>query len=155
MAKTAARKNRRAGKLQKVLVPVDGSSFSDRAVDYAIDCVQREGPMDLHLLSVQIPIDSGHARMFATAEEIHAYHRDEGMKVLAPYLERLDAAGVTYTYHVLVGHISRTIARFAKEQRFDKVIMGTHGRTGVTNLLLGSVAQNVVRRLKIPVALVK
>jgi nucleotide-binding universal stress UspA family protein len=155
MAKTAAKKDRRAGKLQKVLVPVDGSSFSGRAVDYAIDCVKREGPLDLHLISVQVPIDSGHARMFATAEEIDAYHRDEGMTVLKPYLERLDAEGIAYQYHVLVGHVSRTIARFAKEQRFDKVIMGTHGRSGVTHLLLGSVAQNVVRRLKIPVALVK
>ncbi|MGD8207663.1 MAG: universal stress protein [Thiohalocapsa sp.] len=146
---------RRAGKMTKVLVPVDGSEFSDRALDYAIELAKSQGPLELHLLSVQIPIDSGHARMFATDAEIEAYHRDEGMKVLQPYIERLEAAGIGYTYHVLVGHVAQTIARFAKEQKFEKVVMGTHGRSGLTNLLLGSVAQNVIRRLKIPVALVK
>jgi nucleotide-binding universal stress UspA family protein len=141
--------------MTKVLVPVDGSEFSDRAVDYLIELAKGQGPLDIHLLSVQIPIDSGHARMFVTDDEIEAYHRDEGMAVLKPYIEKLDAAGIPHHYHVLVGHVALTIARFAKEQKFDKVVMGTHGRSGLTQLLLGSVAQNVVRRLKIPVALVK
>jgi nucleotide-binding universal stress UspA family protein len=141
--------------MTKVLVPVDGSEFSDRAVDYLIDLAKGQGPFDVHLLSVQIPIDSGHARMFVSDDDIEAYHRDEGMAVLKPYIEKLDAAGIPHHYHVLVGHVAPTIARFAKEQKFDKVVMGTHGRSGLTQLLLGSVAQNVVRRLKIPVALVK
>lgn len=141
--------------MTKVLVPVDGSEFSDRALDYLIGLFRNQGPLDVHLLSVQIPIDSGHARMFVSAEDVEAYHRDEGMKVLKPYMERLDAEQIPYTYHVLVGHVAPTIARFAKERKFDKVVMGTHGRSGMTNLLLGSVAQNVIRRLKIPVALVK
>jgi nucleotide-binding universal stress UspA family protein len=141
--------------MTKVLVPVDGSEFSDRAVDYVIELAKGEEPLDLHLLSVQIPIDSGHARMFVSDGDIDAYHRDEGMAVLTPYIEKLDAAGIPHSYHVLVGHVAQTIARFAKEQKFDKVVMGTHGRSGLTQLLLGSVAQNVVRRLKVPVALVK
>jgi nucleotide-binding universal stress UspA family protein len=141
--------------MTKVLVPVDGSEFSDRALDYLIGLFRNQGPLEVHLLSVQIPIDSGHARMFVSSEDVEAYHRDEGMKVLKPYLERLDAEQIPYTYHVLVGHVAPTIARFAKERKFDKVVMGTHGRSGMTNLLLGSVAQNVIRRLKIPVALVK
>jgi nucleotide-binding universal stress UspA family protein len=139
----------------KVLVPVDGSEFSNRAVDYVIELAKGEEPPDIHLLSVQIPIDSGHARMFVSDKDIDAYHRDEGMTVLEPYIAKLDAAGIPHHYHVLVGHVALTIARFAKEQKFDKVVMGTHGRSGLTQLLLGSVAQNVVRRLKIPVALVK
>jgi nucleotide-binding universal stress UspA family protein len=94
-------------------------------------------------------------RMFVSDDEIHAYHRDEGMAVLKPCIDKLDAAGVPHHYHVLVGHVAQTIARFAKEQKFDKVVMGTHGRSGLTQLLLGSVAQGVVRRLKIPIALVK
>jgi nucleotide-binding universal stress UspA family protein len=155
MMTDAASKGREQAKPPKVLLTFDGSSFSDRAVDYVIQRAENDGPLELHLLNVQFPIDSGHARMFATEEEIEEYHRDEGLKVLAPARARLDAAQVPYTYHVLVGHVAPTIARFAKEQRFDKVVMGTHGRSGVTELLLGSVAQNVVRRIKIPVALVK
>ena len=155
MRKSRKPAKQRSGKMTKVLLPVDGSEYADRALDYLIQLSAAQGPFDIHLLSVQIPIDSGHARLFATDAEIDAYHRDEGMKVLKPYLQRLDAAGIAYDYHVLVGHVALTIARFAKEQKFDKVVMGTHGRSRLTNLLMGSVAQNVVRRLKIPVALVK
>jgi nucleotide-binding universal stress UspA family protein len=155
MAKSRKAKKRRAGSMTKVLLPVDGSEFSDRALDYVLQMTKGEEAIEVHLLSVQLPIDSGHARMFVSDEDIAAYHRDEGMAVLKPYMERMDAAGVGYQWHVLVGHVAQTIARFAKEQKFDKVVMGTHGRSGVTQLLLGSVAQNVIRRLKIPVALVK
>jgi nucleotide-binding universal stress UspA family protein len=141
--------------MTKVLIPVDGSGFSDRALDHLLRRVETEGPLEIHLLSVQIPIDSGHARLFATQDEIDAYHRDEGLKELAPYRQRLDAAGVAYNYHVLVGHVAETIARFAEERGFDEVVMGTHGRGGLTHLLMGSVAESVSKRLKIPVTLVK
>lgn len=139
----------------KVLLPVDGSEFSERAVEHLIKLYKTQGALDIHVLNVQIPIESGHARMFATDAEIQDYHRDEGMKVLKSVLERLDAEGVPYTYHVVVGHIAATIVRFAEERDFDKVIMGTHGRTGLTHLLLGSVAEDVLKQSKIPVALVK
>jgi nucleotide-binding universal stress UspA family protein len=49
--------------MTKVLVPVDGSEFSERALDYAIELAKREESIDIHLLSVQIPIDSGHAHV--------------------------------------------------------------------------------------------
>ncbi|MEA3411210.1 MAG: universal stress protein [Pseudomonadota bacterium] len=141
--------------MTKVLIPIDGSEFSDRAVSYLVEQCTTGGAPDVHLLNVQIPIESGHARMFATPEEIEAYHRDEGMKVLKPAMDRLDTENIPYSYHVLVGHTSQTIARYAEEEKFDKVIMGTHGRSGLTHLLLGSVSQNVLRHVKIPVALVK
>ncbi|MCG6939901.1 MAG: universal stress protein [Thiohalocapsa sp.] len=140
--------------MTKVLLPVDGSAFSNRALDQVLRMAHGGERLELHLLSVQLPIDSGHARMFVSDDDIAAYHRDEGLAVLEPYRARLDAAGVDYRWHVLVGHVAETIARFAEEQQFDKVVMGTHGRTGMTHLLMGSVAQNVTRRLKIPVELV-
>lgn len=145
----------RTDRTMKVLVPVDGSEFSERAVDYLIKLYETQGSIDIHILNVQIPIASGHARMFSTEAEIDAYHRDEGMKVLEATLERLRDEGIPCAYHVLVGHIARTIIRFAEEEKFDKVVMGTQGRSGLTHLLLGSVAEEVLKELKIPVVLVK
>jgi nucleotide-binding universal stress UspA family protein len=139
----------------KLLVSVDGSECSDRVLDYVVKMGMDDEPIDVHLLSVQIPIDSGHARMFVSGDDVENYHRDEGEAVLKPYLDKLDAAGITYTYHVLVGHVAPTIARFAKEQEFDKVVIGTRGRSGVARLLLGSVAQKVERLSEIPVLLIK
>jgi nucleotide-binding universal stress UspA family protein len=144
-----------SGRRNKLLLAVDGSACSDRAVEYLISFAKGSGPLDLHIVNVQPAIDSGHARMFVSQADIDAYHREEGLKVLAPARERLDAEGFSYDWHVLVGHAARVIARFAKDHDFDRIVMGTHGRTGLEELLMGSVAQNVIRRVKIPVALVK
>ena len=142
-------------KIQKVLVPIDGSHFSDRVIDHLIRKHEAQEPMELHLINVQIPVNSGHARMFVAAGDIEAYHRDEGMQALKLARDKLDAAGVKYNWHVVVGHISNTIIQFAKEQAMDSITMGTHGRSALTHLLLGSVASDVSRNAGIPVTLVK
>lgn len=141
--------------MSKVLVPVDGSTNSDRVIDHLIADQAAEGPMELHLLNVQIPVDSGHARMFVAAEDIEAYHREEGLQALKSAREKLDAAGIKYHWHVAVGHVADTIIRFAREHGVDRIVMGTHGRSALTHLLLGSVASDVSRAAGIPVTLVK
>ncbi len=141
--------------VKKVLLPVDGSVNSDRAVDEMIRQARQEGPVELHLLNVQIPVDSGHARMFVAAGDIEAYHREEGLQALSSAREKLDAAGVKYRWHVAVGHIADTIIRFAREQDIGCIVMGTHGRGALTHLLLGSVASEVSRKAGIPVTLIR
>lgn len=141
--------------MPKVLLLVDGSDHSDRAVDHLIRQGESEGPMELHLLNVQIPVDSGHARMFVAAGDIEAYHREEGLQALKSARDKLDAAGVKYHWHVAVGHIADTIIRFAREHAIEAIVMGTHGRSALTHLLLGSVASEVSRKADIPITLIK
>lgn len=140
--------------LAKVLVPVDGSVYTDRVVTQLLRELEAGGQMDIHLLNVQLPVDSGHARMFIKPEDVEAYHREEGLRALKSARERLDAAGAKYAWHVAVGRIAETIVSFAQERGFDRIVMGTHGRTGLTQLLLGSVANDVSRAARIPVQLV-
>ncbi len=142
-------------KVQKVLVPIDGSAYTDRVIDHLIRHHETEGPMELHLINVQIPVESGHARMFVATGDIDAYHREEGMQALKSARARLDAAGVKYNWHVVVGHIADTIIQYANEHAVDRIVMGTHGRSALTHLLLGSVASDVSRSARIPVTLVK
>lgn len=139
----------------KVLVPVDGSACSDRVVDFLLDQIATEGPMELHLLNVQIPVESGHARMFVSAGDIEEYHREEGLAALKSARAKLDAAGVEYAWHVAVGRVADTIVRFAREHAVDRIVMGTHGRSALTHLLMGSVASEVSRAVDLPVTLVK
>jgi nucleotide-binding universal stress UspA family protein len=141
--------------MPKVLVPVDGSAYSDRVIDHLLRQAEAEGPMELHLLNVQIPVGSGHARMFVSAGDVEAYHREEGLQALKSARDKLDAAGVKYNWHVTVGHIADTIIHFAREHAIDRIVMGTHGRTALTHLLLGSVASDVSRAAGIPVTLIK
>lgn len=147
--------NARKAGMPKVLVPVDGSAFTDRAIDHLLRQIGTEGPMELHLLNVQIPVDSGHARMFVSAADVEAYHREEGMQALKSARDKLDAAGVKYNWHVAVGRIADTIVHFAREHAADRIVMGTHGRSALNLLLLGSVASEVSRASDIPVTLIK
>jgi nucleotide-binding universal stress UspA family protein len=62
---------------------------------------------------------------------------------------------VKYHWHVAVGHIADTIILFARKHEIDRIVMGTHGRSALTHLLLGSVASDVSRAAGIPVTLVK
>lgn len=147
--------NDRKSSKPKVLVPVDGSAYTDRVIDQLLHQLETEGPMELHLLNVQIPVDSGHARMFVSTEDIEAYHREEGLQALKSAREKLNASGVKYNWHVAVGRIADTIIQFALEHAIDRIVMGTHGRSALTHLLLGSVASEVSRSAGVPVTLVK
>jgi len=139
----------------KILVPVDGSENANRAVKHVVKLYRSDARIEIHLLNVQIPIDSGHARLFVSHDELEDYHRDEAIAALAGARRILDDAGVPYTYHIAVGHVAETIVRYAKERGIDKIVMGSHGRTALLQVLLGSVARDVLKHSEVPVTLVK
>ena len=140
----------------KVLVPVDGSKNSDRAVAYAINFIANsKAPVELHVLNVQLPIVSGGVRMFFKHEEIEAYYQDSGQEALRAARERLDQVEQAYVQHVRVGPLGETIAAYAKEQRCDHIVMGSRGLGAISGMVLGSVATKVVHLADAPVTLVK
>ena len=138
--------------MTKILLPVDGSDFGAQALTQWLQRV-RPATLELHLLSVQLPVD-GHARSFVSADELNSYHREEGLASMAAVRQVLDAAGVTYQQHVVVGHPADVICRFASDNGFDEIVMGSHGRTGLMKLLMGSVAAEVSERASVKVMLI-
>jgi len=78
--------------MRKILVPVDGSDHALRAVSQALARVDAE----VHLLNVQAPLD-GNVRSFVDNESVQAFHREEGLKALAPARALLTAAGARIT----------------------------------------------------------
>jgi nucleotide-binding universal stress UspA family protein len=139
-----------------LLVPVDGSEFSDRALQYAVTrCGASPQGARIHLLNVQSPAVGVNVKIFVSAESLQTYQRDEGMKVLQPALDRLSQAGVTAEHHIGVGDVGTVIVEYAADKGCDEIAMGTHGRGGLMRSVLGSVAQKVVQQARIPVVLVK
>ena len=69
--------------------------------------------------------------------------------------QRLGKEGLAVTTFVRVGNPVEEINRLAEDEHADLVIMGTHGRTGLQHLLVGSVAERVVRSSKVPVLTVR
>ena len=138
----------------KLLVPIDGSDTSLRAIDTLLAKLGAyRPPVEVHLINVQHALrkDVG---QFVDHDEIRGYHQEEGMKALAPARAKLDAAGVTYTSHVFVGEAAEVIVQFAREQGVGGIIMGSHNRSELAQLLLGSVAREVLRSAGVPVTLV-
>lgn len=136
----------------RILVPVDGSENSDRAVRFAIELLQGGGA--LHLLNVQPPL-GGAVRTFIGKADLDAFHREEGEKALASALKLAGEAGLGAEKHISVGRPGEHAAEFAERVGATLIVMGTRGHTGLAGVLLGSVAQDVIAHAKVPVCLVK
>jgi nucleotide-binding universal stress UspA family protein len=137
----------------KVLVPVDGSGNSLRAVEYVIAQTPLfKEPLDIHLLNVQHAFPGTVRGVRGEAEK---FHHDEGVKALAAARQLLDAAGVKYTYHINVGDAPESICQFVKAQKIDDIVMGRRGMGTVATMLMGSVTDKVLHLVDVPIVLVK
>jgi nucleotide-binding universal stress UspA family protein len=138
-------------KISTVLCPTDFSACSDVALDFAIDLARRRGA-NIRLLHVfQVPPYVGweDGSMAVASVELFRDLRDRVDEQLSELVERCSRAGVTATSEQLEGPAHTRIAELSAE--VDLLVMGTHGRTGLPRLLLGSVAERVVRMAKCPV----
>lgn len=140
----------------KILLPVDGSPCSLRAVDQLITHVAclREVP-EIHLLHVHLPIPIGRVQAHVGKETLHAYYLEESQEHLLSAQRKLDAAGRYHTTHIHVGQPADVIAKMASELGCDLIVMGTHGRSPLGGLVMGSVATRVLHQAICPVLLVK
>lgn len=140
----------------KILLPVDGSECALRAVDHLIahSAWFRDVP-EIHLLHVHPPIPIGRVQAHIGQETLHAYYLEESQAQLLSAQHKLEAAGRFYTTHIHVGQPAEVIARVASELNCDLIVMGTHGRSGVAGLVMGSVANRALHLAACPVLLVK
>lgn len=140
---------------RKILVPIDGSPQSDDALDYALEEFADEEITVLHVID---PIDAGYSApvgMPGGTEEWYEAAREQSETLFEEAQEVADGYGVTLETDEELGRPSTTIVEFADENDFDQIVMGSHGRSGVSRILLGSVAETVVRRASMPVTVVR
>lgn len=138
---------------QHFLVPIDFSAYADQALAYAIALAQKIQAR-LTLLHVIHPLPSfgadigmGTALPYTYFEELEAALR----QALEEKLQRVHQAGLEGDYVLVNGIPFQVIIDTAAAQHVDLIIMGTHGRTGLTHMLMGSVAEKVVRLAPCPV----
>ena len=140
---------------QNWLIPIDGSEIALKSVTWIIEHLTdwRDTPQ-IKLINVQpmLPADIGR---FINADTIREFHLEAGMKALAASRDKLVAAGVTPELHVMVGEAASTITDFADSHKCSQIVLGTHGNSGLTATLLGSVAMKVVHLARTPVLLVR
>ncbi|MBK9160853.1 MAG: universal stress protein [Nitrosomonadales bacterium] len=140
----------------KILIPVDGSANAERAVNWAVEQVDRfrERPQ-LLLLNVQWNVAAGNVKLFIDQQTIDGYYREQGLAALSTARAALDAAKLPYQYHISIGTPAEAITQYAREQGVDQIVMGRRGQGGLQALLLGSVVNKVLHLADCPVLLVK
>jgi nucleotide-binding universal stress UspA family protein len=138
----------------RILVPVDGSEISLRAVRHAARLAKDRPGTELHLLNVQLPIH-GSAPRFVPKSAVRDYHLEEGHKALGPAEALLRADGIAFESHIARGDPGATINGYADEKSCDAIVMGTRGLGRTMAALLGSTANAVLCDAKVPVTLVK
>ncbi|WP_027366129.1 universal stress protein [Desulfotruncus alcoholivorax] len=122
----------------KILIPVDGSEYSTRAVTFAADLLKRASDMEAVLLSVIYPFkDSNAGSILENARESFGKN---STRVKAIILE---------------GEPAETIIKYAKENGIEMIIMGRRGLGTIKGMVLGSVSYKVLSGVNIPVTIVK
>ena len=139
-----------------VLVPIDDSDPAWNALDYAIDHHGRDSIVVVHVLDpTGLTTYTGmEGNMVTDFEDIHEHRRDAGKALLERAYERANATGVTVETEILTGRPAGAIVECASDEAVDHIVIGSHGRTGVGRVLLGSVAETVIRRSPVPVTVV-
>lgn len=142
---------------KRILVPVDGSSVSDRGLSEALKIAHADGARVrlLHVVAEYV----AYSNVEATVDigPILESLRESGQKTLAKIEKRAQGHGVrieTALDENPGGRVADTIVDEAKRWRADLIVMGTHGRRGVKRMLLGSDAELVIRYSPVPVLLV-
>ena len=123
-----------------VLLPTDGSPLSGDALELALATFPEE---NITLIHVDDPRN--------TAGDDDELRPD---RVFADLLETAESNGIEVDTEIRVGHPSREIVRFSEDADVDEIVMGSHGRELPSRILLGSVAQRVLRRAPVPVTIV-
>ncbi len=142
--------------LRKILMTTDLSPYSLAALDYVSTLSQISG-VSIYLMYVAEPGHQGlpkHAQ--ASRKKGQALNaREEAARMLAEFVARNIGSAVKVLQVVRIGSPAEEIKRFAEEQAIDLIVIATHGRSGLRRMMLGSVAQRVVRDSSVPVLTVK
>lgn len=139
----------------KILAPVDGSPFSELATTFIASRVPVMPQLpEVELIHVQAPLPRAASRAI-TPHERASIHTDEAARVLDPATRALASDGLEVRTRSEIGVPALRIAERAEKIGADLIIMGSHGRTALKELVLGSVAQAVVAQAKTPVLILR
>lgn len=139
----------------RILLPIDGSIYSDRAIEYICNrSALREKTNTLYLLNVQKKVPAKAAQIIEK-NELEEILDDAAKEVLRPAKKALEAAGYKVKTKVAYGKATNRIVEYAKEIKANLIVMGSHGRTPVKNVLFGSKTSAVIASCKIPMLVIR
>ena len=138
-------------KFTKILVPLDGSSNSMRGLDRAIEIAKDSSAEITGFYVFHLPIAAGikyTAKMKEDAQK-------KAVKAIGPAMNKAQKAGAVFKYKTGGGNTGAEIVKFAKNGKFDMIVIGARGVGGAKEAFLGSTSNYVMHKTKVPVLVVK
>ena len=148
---------------RRILVPIDGSATSRRGLDEAIALAKDQSAKIflLHVVDERVVTTSFDVPMYVPAnyvDDLLTALRKQGKRMLARAVARIRKSRIkvdTILVETMAGGVADTILAQARKCKADVIVLGTHGRRGVSRLVLGSDAEGVVGGSRVPVLLVR
>jgi nucleotide-binding universal stress UspA family protein len=143
--------------IKRILVPIDFSDSALQALDYAIELGRKLKPEFVVVHALEPVYYPGAGDMYGVYDMSFAYREIEraGREQLAHVASRLRRRRLAVRTLLLNGSAPHAIVEAAKKLKADLIVMSTHGRTGLAHVLMGSVAEGVVRNAACPVLTVR
>jgi nucleotide-binding universal stress UspA family protein len=136
---------------QKILLATDGSPHADRAAEETIGLVRHLPNFQLTLFHVTLSVE----RSQLLKNNLKSSLIEEAHQAIIRTEYRLNHAGIPYELNVALGDPAEEIIRKVEQEAYDLVIIGSRGLSKIKGLLLGSVSQQVLHKVKCPVMIVK
>lgn len=138
----------------KILLAVDGSTYTKKMLAYLAAHELFSPKNEYTAFTAQLVLPT-QARSALGKELVAKYYEDEGQRVMTPVTKFLGRQGVTAKCLWKTGKPGELIAKMAEDGKFDLVVMGSHGHSALMNLVVGSVATEVLAGCKVPVLVVR
>ena len=140
-----------------ILVALDGSECSRKALDMAVRLAKEQGARCTVCTVVDV-VRAAASMTFATGDLVNqwiATLNEDARRIESEAIAKYADSGVAIETKVLEGYPSSSLLDVAKNENADLIVMGSHGRTGLKRLWLGSVAESVVQEATIPILIVR
>ena len=140
---------------QKILLPTDGSEHAEKTIQYAVSLAKATGATIVALYAFNPPLSLRSQRGAAMMEEFRTSLEAEAKDIIAEVAERLAKEGLNVTAMAVEGSPAEAILRAAEDEKPDVIVMGSRGSGSLPGLILGGVAEKVVRYSPVTVTVVK
>lgn len=142
--------------MKKILVPFDGSEYSEKAFEKALEIAAKFESKLTVMTVIQSKVSDSAGISLARLEEIQDEEEDIATTMLKKLEEQAKAKNVSFSIKIIHNPSSSDgIVSFAEANNIDLIVMGSHGRTGFRKIVLGSVANGVLGHAKCPVLITK
>ena len=144
----------------KIMVPLDGSELAECVLPHLENFVEGFPASSIVFVRVLEPVPISlqgetYTRREINLEDREAERKTEARKYLDSVKEKLTKGGSNTTSEVIVGRVADSLADFADKKGADLILIATHGRSGVSRWVRGSVADKVLRSSRVPVMMVR